>query len=104
MDWDGEKAKAREQNNLLLDFSDPKPQTNTDQTTDIDKVAFSNLQIRQDDLKREEPIEVTELLIWPPEVIETQEEAMEMPGEVTGKPMKGNYQKQITGYRKKKKS
>ena len=62
-DWDGDKAKAREQNNLLLDFSDPKPETNTDQTTDIDKVAFSNLQIGQGNPKREEPVEVMESLI-----------------------------------------
>ena len=32
-DWDSDNNKAREQNNLLLDFSYPKPQT--DQTTDI---------------------------------------------------------------------
>ena len=40
-DWDGTKAKAREQNNSLIDFNEPKLQTKTDQTTDIDKVAFS---------------------------------------------------------------
>ena len=42
-DLDGTKAKIREQNNLLLDFSDPKPKTNSDQTTDFDEVAFSKL-------------------------------------------------------------
>ena len=47
-DWDGTKAKAREQNKSLIDFNDPKPQTNMEQTTDINEVAFSKLQIRSD--------------------------------------------------------
>ena len=74
-DWDGTKAKAREQNNSLRDFNEPKPQTNIDQMTDIDKVAFSKLQIGQSDLK-EELIEMTKSLIplLP---------ATETPGEVT---------------------
>ena len=74
-DWDGTKAKAREQNDSLLDFNDPKPQTNTGQTTDTEEVAFNNLQIRQSDLK-EELVEVMKSLIPPPEVTE-------IPGEVT---------------------
>ena len=65
-DWDGTKAKAREQNNSLIDFNDPKPQTNMEQTMDIDEVVFSKLQIRQSDPKEklppvtEAPEEVTE--------------------------------------------
>ena len=73
-DWDGTKAKAREQNNSLIDFNEPKPQTNTDQTTDIDEVALNKLQIRQSYLK-DEMIKVTNSLIPPPPVTET-------PGEV----------------------
>ena len=63
-DWDGTKAKAREQSKSLIDFHDSKPQTNTEQTTDIDQVAFSKLQIRQGD-PREEPLEVMKSLIPP---------------------------------------
>ena len=50
-DWDGTKTKAREQSKSLIDFNGPKPQTNMEQTMDIDEVAFSKLQIRQSDLK-----------------------------------------------------
>ena len=64
-DWDGTKAKAREQSKSLIDFNDPKPQTSTEQTTDIDEVAFSKLQIEQIDLK-EELLEVAKSLILPP--------------------------------------
>ena len=74
-DWDGTKTKARGQNNSLIDFNEPKHQTNIDQTTDIDEVAFIKLQIGQSNPK-EEPIEVTKSLIPPPSVIKT-------PGEVT---------------------
>ena len=61
-DLDSTKAKAREQSKSLIDFNDPKPQTNMEQTTDIDKLAFSKLQIRQSDLM-EEPLEVMTPLI-----------------------------------------
>ena len=44
-DWYSTKAKVREQNDSSIDFNEPKPQTNFDQTTDIDEVAFSKLQI-----------------------------------------------------------
>ena len=71
-DWDGTKAKAREQNNSLIDFNYPKPQTNKEQTTDIDAVAFSKLQIRQNNPKKE-LIEVMKSLIAPPQVTETPE-------------------------------
>ena len=64
-DWDGTKAKAREQNKSLMDFNDPKPQTNTEQTMDIDKVTFSKLHTGQSDPK-EEPLGVMKSLIPPP--------------------------------------
>ena len=64
-DWDGDKAKAREQSKSLIDFSDPKHRMDTEQTTDLDKVSFSKLQIGQDD-QREEPLEVMESLVPPP--------------------------------------
>ena len=75
-DWHGTKAKAREQYNSLIDFNDPKPKTNMEQTTDIDEVAFSKLQIRQSDPK-EEPLEVTKSVIPPPPVTEAPEEVTE---------------------------
>ena len=69
-DWDGTKANAREQNSTLIDSNDPKLQISTEQTTDIDEVAFSKQQIGQSNLK-EEPIEVMKSLIPPPQVTET---------------------------------
>ena len=75
-DWDGTKAKAREQTNTLKDYNTSRPHTDNDQTTDANKVAFSKLQIRQSDL-REELREVTDSLI-PPSLTET-------PEDVTGK-------------------
>ena len=60
-----------------MDFNEPKPQTNIDQTTDIDEVAFSKLQIRQSDPK-EEMIEVMRSLTPPPPP------AIETPGDMTG--------------------
>ena len=69
-DWDITEAKAREQTDTLIDFYEPRPQTESDKTTDIDEVAFSKLQIRQSNLK-EELIEVTDSLIPPPLVMET---------------------------------
>ena len=44
-----------------------------DKTTDIDEVPFSRLQIGPDDQK-EEPLEVTELLVLPPSTSETPED------------------------------
>ena len=64
-DWDSIKAKAKEQSKSLIDFSDPKLKTDTEQTMDIDKVPFSILQIGQVNQK-EEPLEVMELLTPPP--------------------------------------
>ena len=43
----------------------PRPQTDTDQKTDVNKLALSKLQIRQTDLK-EELVNVTDSLIPPP--------------------------------------
>ena len=95
-DWDGTKAKAREQNNSLIDFNDPKPQTNVEQTTDIDQVTFCNLQIGQRDLK-EELIEVMTSLIPPPQVTET-------PGEVPENTNGEELLKQRRGFTRKKKN
>ena len=64
IDWDRVKAKTREQSKSLIDFSDPKPKIDTEQTADIDKVPFSKLQIGQDDQK-EESLKVMESLIPP---------------------------------------
>ena len=75
-DWDGIKAKAREQNKSLIDFNDPKAQTNMVQTTDIDEVAFSKLQIGQSDPK-EELLEVTKSLIPLPSMTEALEDVTE---------------------------
>ena len=67
-----------------------------EQTTDIDEVAFSKLQIRQSNPK-EETLEVTKSLIPPLSMTEASEDATENTVE------KG-YQKQITGFRGKKNS
>ena len=45
-----------------MDYNMPKPQTDIDQKTDVDEIAFSKLQIRQSDPK-EELVEVTGSLI-----------------------------------------
>ena len=66
----------REQTGTLMDNNTPKPQTDIDKATDIDKVAFSKLQIRQGHPK-DELIEVTDSLIPPP--------LTETPGDMTGK-------------------
>ena len=68
-DWDGTKAKPREENKSLIDFSDLKPQIKTGQTIDIDKVTFSKLQIGQSN-PGEDPLEVMKSLIPPPPVTE----------------------------------
>ena len=69
-DWKSNKAKAKEQGKSPVDFNDPKPQTSEEQTTDIDKVAFSKLQTGHSDLKGE-PLEVMKSLIPPPSTKET---------------------------------
>ena len=42
-DWDGTKAKMKEENNSLMDYNIPKPQTDTDQKIDVNEIAFSKL-------------------------------------------------------------
>ena len=64
-DWDSTKAKVRKQTNTLTDHNTPRLQTDIDQTSDVNKVAFSKLQFRQSNAK-EELIEVTDSLIPPP--------------------------------------
>ena len=95
-DWDGTKTKAREQNNSLIDFNDPKPQTNIDQTTDIDKVAFSKLQIRQSSLKEElnRGNEITN----PTDTSDQKHQEKQQ-----GTPTEKSYWKWRRGFRKKKK-
>ena len=68
-DWDGVKAKNREQGKSLIDLSDPKPKMDKEQTTDVDEVPFSKLQIGQDNQKAE-PLEVMESLVPPPTTTE----------------------------------
>ena len=64
-DWDGTKAKARENNNSLMDYNMPRPQTDIDQKADVNEIVLSKLQIEQSDLK-EEMTEVTDSLTPPP--------------------------------------
>ena len=63
-DWDGDKAKSREQSKSLIGLSDPKSKKNVEQTMDIDKIPFSKLQKGQDDEKKE-PLEVMDSLVPP---------------------------------------
>ena len=74
-DWDGTKAKVKEETNSLTDYNTLKPQTNIDPKADVDKIAFSKLQIRQGDLK-EKLVEVTDMLI-PPPMTKTPEDIVE---------------------------
>ena len=76
-DWDGNKAKTKEQSKSLIDLSDPKPKMDTEHTKDIDEIPFSKLQVGQD-YSKEEPLEVTELLVPPPlQVTETSDNTVE---------------------------
>ena len=75
-DWDGVKAKAREQSKSLIDINDPKPKMDTEQTMDIDEVPFSKLQIGQGNQK-EEPLEVMESLVPPPPMTESSDDTAE---------------------------
>ena len=75
-DWDGEKAKAREQKSLI-DFDPPKPDSNK-QTMDLeteerkvvlaDNLPIQNLLIHQGKLEEELP-EVSDALVLPPEAL-----------------------------------
>ena len=47
-DWDGNKAKVKEQKSLI-DFDTPKQKTNMEQVMDIDKVPFHKLNLGQDE-------------------------------------------------------
>ena len=71
-DWDGNKAKAKEQKSLI-DFKPPKPDSDkelTDQLTDVrqvilvDDIPFQNLTTGQDKPKKE-PQETTNTLVPP---------------------------------------
>ena len=75
-DYDGTKAKARVQNKSLIGFNDSMPQTNIEQTMDIDEVVFNKLQSRQSNL-REGTLEVMKSLIPPPPVTKVPEEVTE---------------------------
>ena len=75
-DWDGVKAKTKEQSKSLIDCSNSKPKTDTEQTMNIDKVSFDKLQIGQDDQK-EEPPKVTESLVPPPPMMEESNDTAE---------------------------
>ena len=72
-DWDDIKAKAKEESKSLIDFEDTKPKTDTIQTTDIDEIPFSKLQIGQD-IQKEEPLEVMESLVLLSPATETSED------------------------------
>ena len=75
-DWDGEKAKTREQKSLT-DFDPPKPDSDK-QTTDLetdgrkvvsaDDLPIQNLSKHQEKLEEEMP-EVSIALVPPPEVL-----------------------------------
>ena len=42
-DWDGTKARAKEDTNSLMDYNMPKPLTDIDQMMDVNEIAFSKL-------------------------------------------------------------
>ena len=61
-DWDGNKAKAREQKSLI-DFKTPKQKMDMKKITDRDEVPFYKLNLRHNVQKEGEPLEVTESLV-----------------------------------------
>ena len=71
--WDGNKAKAMEQNKSLIDFEALNQKTDTEKIMDVDEIPFSKLQIGQDSHK-EEPLELTESLVLPPSTLATLED------------------------------
>ena len=86
-DWDGTKAKRKEQTketNLLSDWDLPKPQPDIDQKTDIDGMDLGKLHIGQNDPK-EKQIDVTASLIPLPTIEEEKalEEMTEKTAELT---------------------
>ena len=56
-DWDGEKAKAKEQKSLI-NCEASTQRMNKEQTTDVDEVPFHKLNLGQDKQKEKEPLEV----------------------------------------------
>ena len=64
-DWDGDRAKAKEQKSLI-DFNALKQKMDMEQITDIDEVPFHKLNLGQDEQKEKEPLEVTQSLVAPP--------------------------------------
>ena len=64
-DWDGTKTETKKETgetNLLSDQDWPKPQSEPDPRTEVDKLHIDKLHIEQDSPK-EEQVEVTDLLI-----------------------------------------
>ena len=59
-DWDGDKAKAKEQKSLI-DFDALRQKTDMD----IDEVPFYKLNLGQNKQKEKEPLEVTQSLVPP---------------------------------------
>ena len=59
-----------------MEYNTPKPQADIGLKTDVNKIAFGNLQIGQSDPK-EEPVEVMDSLIPPP--------LTEIPEDIVGK-------------------
>ena len=62
-DWDGNKAKAREQN-TLLSFDMPKPETDKQTSDSVDTPPFQNLTIKMNRLDEKAP-EVSTTLVSP---------------------------------------
>ena len=75
-DWDGDKAKAKEENKSMIDFEAPNQKTDTEEITDIVEIPFSKLQIGQDGNK-EELLQVMESLVLPPSTLATLEYTIE---------------------------
>ena len=75
-DWDGDKAKAKEQNKSWIDFEAPNQKTDRQKVTDTNQVPFSKPQTGQDDCK-EEPFEVMESLVLLPPTSATSEDTTE---------------------------
>ena len=61
-DWDGDKAKVKEQKSLI-DFDVHTEKMNMEQTMDIDQVPFHKLNFGQDNLREKEPLEVMQSLV-----------------------------------------
>ena len=75
-DWDGNKAKAREQNKSLIDFEALNQLTDAEKITDVYEIPLSKLQIGQDSHK-EELLEVTESLVLLPSTLTASEDTTE---------------------------